>query len=79
VPPSVPYRRTARTADDIERQARSRLAAIAFDFEPHQEAQLATLPPGLQRDHIVRRVRQNEIATHIAEWLKRRACDRLKK
>ena len=36
----------------------------------HLKAQLATLPPGLERDHIIRRIRQNEAAANIDQWLK---------
>jgi hypothetical protein len=34
----LPYRRDARPADGVERQACARLAAIAFDFEPTRAA-----------------------------------------
>ena len=34
------------------------------------EAQLATLPPGPERDRLVRQIRQNEIAANIDQWLK---------
>lgn len=31
---------------------------------------LATLPPGSERDHLARRIRQSETASHIDEWLR---------
>ena len=31
---------------------------------------LETLPPGTERDLIIRRIRQNETAAHIDEWLR---------
>jgi hypothetical protein len=34
------------------------------------EAKLATLPPGPERDRLVRQIRQNEIAANIDQWLK---------
>jgi hypothetical protein len=34
------------------------------------EAQFATLPPGPERDRLVRQIRQNEIAANIDQWLK---------
>jgi hypothetical protein len=36
----------------------------------HLKTQLATLPPGPERDHLVKRIRQNEIAANIDQWLK---------
>ena len=33
-------------------------------------AQLATLPPGPERDQLVRRIRQSKTAAHIDQWLK---------
>jgi hypothetical protein len=36
----------------------------------HLEAQLATLPPGPERELLIKRIRQNETAAHIDEWLK---------
>ena len=33
------------------------------------KAKLATLPPGPERDRIVRQIRQNEIAANIDQWL----------
>ena len=32
-------------------------------------AQADTLQPGLARDNVLRRIRQNETAIHITEWL----------
>ena len=32
-------------------------------------AQAEALPPGAERDHVLRRIRQNETAAHITEWL----------
>ncbi|WP_084030361.1 hypothetical protein [Bradyrhizobium paxllaeri] len=32
-------------------------------------AQAETLEPGLARDNVLRRIRQNETAIHISEWL----------
>ena len=34
------------------------------------KAQLAKLAPGPERDQVVRRIRQNETASHIDEWLR---------
>lgn len=34
------------------------------------KAQLAKLAPGPERDQIVRRIRQNETASNIDEWLR---------
>ncbi len=34
------------------------------------KAKLATLPPGPERDRIVRQIRQNETAANIDGWLK---------
>ena len=34
------------------------------------EAQLATLPPGPERDRLVRQIRQNKTAANIDQWLK---------
>ena len=34
------------------------------------KARLATLPPGPERDQLVRRIRQNETAAKIEQWLK---------
>ena len=31
--------------------------------------QIKTLPPGAERDQAQRRIRQNETAAHISEWL----------
>ena len=31
--------------------------------------QANTLPPGATRDHVMRRIRQNETAAHMTEWL----------
>ncbi|KRR11737.1 hypothetical protein CQ12_40880 [Bradyrhizobium jicamae] len=40
---------------------------LAEDTEQLRQ-QAKTLKPGLARDHILR-IRQNETATHISEWL----------
>jgi hypothetical protein len=36
----------------------------------HLKAQLATLSPGPERDRLVKRIRQNETAANIEQWLK---------
>jgi hypothetical protein len=36
----------------------------------HLEAPLATLPPRPERELVISRIRQNETAAHINEWLK---------
>ena len=33
-------------------------------------AQLAELPPGPERDNMVKRIRQSETAAHIEDWLR---------
>ena len=33
------------------------------------EAQVARLPPGSQRDELLKKIRQLETASHISEWL----------
>ncbi|WP_083519198.1 hypothetical protein [Bradyrhizobium jicamae] len=32
--------------------------------------QAKTLKPGPTRDHVLRRIRQNETASHLSEWLR---------
>lgn len=34
------------------------------------KAQVAKLAPGPERDQVIRRIRQNETASHIDEWLR---------
>jgi hypothetical protein len=34
------------------------------------KTQLATLPPGPERDQLLKRIRQNETAANIEQWLK---------
>jgi hypothetical protein len=34
------------------------------------KAQLAKLAPGPERDQVIRRIRRNETASHIDEWLR---------
>ena len=36
----------------------------------HLKKRLAALSPGPERDHILTRIRQNETAVHIDQWLK---------
>jgi hypothetical protein len=35
----------------------------------HLEAQAATLPPGPQRDTLLKKIRQLDTASHLSEWL----------
>ncbi|WP_247351195.1 MULTISPECIES: hypothetical protein [unclassified Bradyrhizobium] len=32
--------------------------------------QAQTMPPGLQRDHLIRKARQAETASHMSDWLR---------
>jgi hypothetical protein len=41
---------------------------LVQDLE-HLNRQLETLPPGPERNYVVRRIRQNETASHIDQWL----------
>jgi hypothetical protein len=34
------------------------------------KAQLQTMPPGLERDHLVRKARQAETASQMNDWLR---------
>jgi len=36
----------------------------------HLQKLLATVKPGQERDDIIRRIRRNETASHIEEWLR---------
>jgi hypothetical protein len=36
----------------------------------HLQEKLASLPPGPERDAVVKRIRQNETASHLTEWLR---------
>ena len=36
----------------------------------HLKMQLAMLPPGPERDHFMKRIRQNETAANIDQWLR---------
>jgi|EndMetStandDraft_9_1072997.scaffolds.fasta_scaffold122115_4 hypothetical protein len=36
----------------------------------HLRDQAAMLPPGHTRDELMRRIRQNETASHLCEWLR---------
>jgi len=47
----------------------SSLSARLVQNVEQLEAQLATSAPGPERDRIVARIRQNETAAHIDEWL----------
>ena len=51
------------------KQTQSLLERLVQDVE-HLKTQLAMLPPGPERDHIVKRIRQNETAANIDQWLK---------
>lgn len=51
------------------KQTSSLLERLVQNVE-HSKTQLATLPPGPERDHVVRRIRQNETAANIDQWLK---------
>ena len=51
------------------KQTSSLTERLVEDVEQLKQ-QLATLPPGPERDLIVRRIRQNETAAHIDEWLR---------
>ena len=51
------------------KQASSLSERLAQNVE-HLEAQLTTLPPGPERELVIKRIRQNETAAHINEWLK---------
>lgn len=35
----------------------------------HLKTRLATLPPGPERDQLLKRIRQNETAANIDQWL----------
>jgi hypothetical protein len=50
------------------KQTLSLSARLVQDVE-HLKAQLAMTPPGPERDHLVKRIRQNETAAHIDQWL----------
>jgi hypothetical protein len=50
------------------KQTQSLSERLIQDVE-HLKAQLATLPPGPERDHVARRIRQNEAAVNIDKWL----------
>jgi hypothetical protein len=41
---------------------------LTEDTEQLRE-QAKTLPPGASLDHVLRRIRQNETAAHMSEWL----------
>jgi len=51
------------------KQTSSLTERLVEDVEQLKQ-QLATVPPGPERDLIVRRIRQNETAAHIDEWLR---------
>ena len=51
------------------RQTQSLLERLVQDVE-HLKTQLAMLPPGPERDHIAKRIRQNETAANNDQWLK---------
>jgi len=36
----------------------------------HLRKQAAMLPPSRTRDELIRRIRQNETASHLCEWLR---------
>lgn len=42
---------------------------LAKDTKQLRE-QIKVLPLGASRDHVLRRIRQNEIAAHMDEWLR---------
>ena len=50
------------------KQTQSLSERLVQDVE-QLKARLATLPPGPERDRVVRRIRQNEIAANIDQWL----------
>jgi hypothetical protein len=50
------------------KQTQSLSERLVQDVE-HLKTQLATLPPGPERDHIIKRIRQNEAAANIDQWL----------
>ena len=51
------------------KQIQSLSERLVQDVE-HLKKKLATLPPGPEHDHILKRIRQNETAAHIDQWLK---------
>lgn len=51
------------------KQTSSLSECLMVDVEQLKK-QLDTLPPGSERDLVVRRIRQNETASHIDEWLR---------
>jgi hypothetical protein len=50
------------------KQTQSLAERLVQDVE-YLKVQLASMPPGPERDHLVRRIRQNETAAHIDQWL----------
>ena len=51
------------------KQASTLEARLVEDIEQLGE-QVESLPPGPERDRILRKIRQNETAAHISEWLR---------
>ena len=48
----------------------SSLAQRLMENVEHPKKQLSGLPPGPAREQIVRRIHQNETASHVDDWLK---------
>jgi hypothetical protein len=46
------------------------LAERLMEDVSHLKEKLARLGAGPEREHIIKRIRQNETATHIDEWLR---------
>jgi hypothetical protein len=57
----IKRRRRFRQTTSLE----DRLAVAALDLREAAKK----LPPGLERERLLRRARQNETASHVTEWL----------
>ena len=57
----MPTRRRFKQTSTLEER-------LAEDTEQLRE-QAKLLPPGATLDHVLRRIRQNETAAHMTEWL----------